>query len=368
MSDKRDLSQEEVFSNDEDPVEAIMALRRAEEEAAASGEPGAPAEGSDEVADTPEDDRVDDTEQNTGETSDEAQDDPEFKEENSDGVLEGDVEDSAQPEAEPAKVKTRKFKADGKEYEFTEQEMLDQFESVFGKAINFTQKTQKLAPYRKMISALEEESITSDQLDLAIDALKGDKGALAKLAKMNEIDPFDLSDEELQNNYTPKQYGKDQTQLDIDEIVSKISKDSEFQITKSVIDETWDQQSRIAFAENPSMIEGLHNDIKSGLYDKVAPLAMKLKVLDGNAKKSDLEYYMLAGQQLMNQKGQAPTGNPNAKAQAAESKFDQASSEAQRKRAATSTRTRADRKPVTNYLDDNDEAFDEWYKNLTASN
>jgi len=47
----------------------------------------------------------------------------------------------------------------------------------------------------------------------------------------------------------------------------------------------------------------------------------------------------------------------------------QASSEAQRKRAAASTRTRADSKGVTDYLeDDNDEQFDDWYKKLMSKN
>jgi hypothetical protein len=102
---------------------------------------------------------------------------------------------------------------------------------------------------------------------------------------------------------------------------------------------------------------------------------MKMKVLDGN-KKSDIEYYMLAGQQFTAAQQQQQQANAsqqqvdeqNGQTQAAVQNADQASSEAQRKRAASSTGSRADRKTVTDYLDDDDEAYDEWYNKLMASN
>lgn len=348
ITGKEGLSEAEIFASDEDPMEALLALRAAES-----------------VEDSNDEDANGTQEESAPEEDDSAPADTDT----TSGVDQEDAAESDKDEPVAEAPKTRKFKADGKEYEFTEQEILDQFEGVFGKAVNFTQKTQKMAPYRKMISALEQENISSEQLDMAIDALKGDKGALAKLLKLNEVDPFDLADDEVQKGYTPKQYGKNEHQLDIEEQIARISGDEEYPITVDVIDNQWDPDSRKAFAENPSMIQGLHNDIKSGLYDKVAPMAMKLKVLDGNAKKSDLEYYMLAGAQFTAQQSKnAPVENPNAATQAAESKFDQASSEAKRKRSASSTGIRADRKGVIDLLDDNDEAFDEWYKNLQSKN
>jgi hypothetical protein len=118
------------------------------------------------------------------------------------------------------------------------------------------------------------------------------------------------------------------------------------------------------------MISGLHNDIKSGLYDRVTPVAAKMKVLDGNSK-SDIEYYMLAGQQVSEAENSAKSSvdETNKATQEMVDSSGQASSEAQRKRAAASTRTRADSKGVTDYLeDDNDEQFDDWYKKLMSKN
>jgi hypothetical protein len=233
---------------------------------------------------------------------------------------------------------------------------------------------QKIAPYRKMISALEQEGVTHDSLNLALDALKGDKGAIKKLLENNKLDAYDLtSDEEKDVPYTPNVYGKDETLLEIEEITSRIQSDEEFAITKNVIDEQWDAASRQAIASNPNYITGLHNDIKAGIFDQVSPAAMKMKVLDGSAK-SDIEYYMIAGEQFRvameaqtkQKEGQKQVDELNADAQSADSKFDEASSQANRKRSASSTGARADRKGVIDYLDDDDEAFDEWYKNLES--
>jgi len=270
---------------------------------------------------------------------------------------------------------TRTFKANNQDFTFTDEEILEQFETVFGQAMNYTQKMQKIAPYRKMISALEQEGITHDSLNLAIDALKGDKGAIKKLLEVAKVDAYDLTkDEDDEAPYIQTNYGKNETQLDIEEITGKIQNDKEFKITTDVIDNQWDDTSRRMIAENPNMITGLHNDIVNGVYDKVAPAAMKMKVLDGNSK-SDIEYYMLAGEQLRlkvealhkEKEGQNKVDELNSDAQSADSKFDKASSEAEKKRAASSSRTRADRKGVIDYLDDDDEAYEAWYKEKIGS-
>jgi len=238
--------------------------------------------------------------------------------------------------------------------------------------MDYTKKMQKMAPYRKMISAIEEQNLTQDQLNLAIDALKGDKGAIAQILEVNKIDSFDLTnDDDQPSPYVPGNYGKDEKQLEIEEITGKISADEEYKITVDVIDEQWDQSSRQAIAESPKLIMGLHNDIKNGVYDKVAPIAMKMKVIDGNSK-SDIEYYMLAGQRLhqamaAQQEAGSTITDLNSEAQDAESKFEAESSEAKRKRSARSTGARSDRKGVVDYLDDNDEDFDAWYKKIHAN-
>jgi hypothetical protein len=389
MPKPTDLSQDEVFENDLDPIAAIAAIRRKE---------GVP---EDEIIvpdETPEEDLAADGEQDGDDEldnldagkddTDDADEDDTDAEASGDEELDADDTDDADPDSDddddeaetdvskdkPATVSSKKFKANGQEFEFTAEEVNEQFEVVFGQAMNYTQKMQAIAPYRKMISALESEDVTQDQLNLALDALKGNKDAIGKMLADNKIDPYDLTekdDDDDKEAYSPTDYGKNDVQLGIDEITSKISGDEEFKITKDVIDNQWDNSSRESFASNPDMIQGLHNDIKSGTYDKVAPVAMKMKVMDGNTK-SDLEYYMLAGQKVQaaaaSDEAEKTVADKNKKAQDVEDDFDEASSVAQKKRAATKTRGRSDRKGVIDYLADDDEEFDAWYKNLEASN
>ena len=363
---KQDLNEDDVFSNDVDPLDGIRALRK--EEAAASDDPAA----------TETDDDVEELQSSVDYPNEEPKpaEEPEEEDfeiqgtaeeiaENSDNLPEDEGKEEAAGDEKPTGIRT--YKANGKDFEFTEQEVLDQFGSFFGKAMDYTQKLQKIAPYRKMVSAIEEEGVTQESLNIALDALKGDKNAIQKILELNEIEAFDLPTET--EDYVPNDYGKSESQEKLSEIISELSADADvYPITVDVVDKQWDADSRRTFAENPDMIRGLHNDIKSGLFDKVAPLAMKEKVLDGNTK-SDIEYYILAGQKYTtNQQGQQAVDSVNRQTQEAVQNSDQASSEAQRRRSASSTRKRSDVKSVVDYLDDDDEAFDAWYKKIQANN
>jgi len=384
---EEELTEEDVFTNDIDPLEGIRQIRKSQ---GADVDPEL-------VDDTPlqvdssedESEEEDNLEEFTGEadeevsvegksdpveSKEEAEESETKAEEEGDGKepSEEETADSEEPETN-SEAEILKFRANGQDFEFTKDEVVSQFETVFGQAMDYTKKMQKIAPYRKMISALESEGITQEQLNVAIDALKGDAGAIRKLVADNKIDTFDLTEGEDTDPYQAKSYGKDETQLAIEEITSRISADEEFKLTVDVIDNQWDDKSREAVLSNPSVIAGLHNDIKSGVYDKVAPIATKMRVLDGNTK-SNIEYYVLAGQQYAQQQAaekekQAKSAvqqveELNKKAQDAEQEFEAASSEAKAKRAASSTGARADRKGVVDYLDDNDEDFDAWYNSV----
>jgi len=397
-----ELTEEEVFDNDIDPIEAIREIRREEgvaeddlperlegsDHGDSDDEDPGKKDGADELAEfdkDKDDDKTADDETGSddtdGETGDTDADDNADAESDTGSDKEGDGETSDEAgetaaKGDEAPVETVKFRANGQDFEFTQEEILAQFETVFGQAANYTQKMQKIAPYRKMISALEQEGVTHDALNLALDALKGDKGAIKKILENNKLDSYDLTadDDDKAPVYSPTNYGKDETSLEIDEVISTIQNDEEFKITTNVIDDQWDPESRQVIAKNPKYILGLHNDIKAGIYDKVSPAAMKMKVLDGNSK-SDIEYYMIAGEQLRvameaeakTNNGQSKVDELNKDAQNAGSEFEEASSQANRKRSASSTGTRADRKGVIDYLDDDDEAFDEWYKNLQSN-
>lgn len=271
-----------------------------------------------------------------------------------------------------------KFKANGKEYTFTPEEMMTQFPKIFGQAMDYTKKTQALKPWRKTIDAIESANLSHDQINLMIDVFKGDKNAIAEVMRRTGVDALDLDTEN--NVYTPKDYGRDDTALAIKDIVDEISSDKEFSITQQILNKEWDDRSFSELARDPELIRLLHIDVKSGTYDKVQPIAEKLKVFD-RGRQSDLEYYkQAAGEyfrevnesqrraQAIEEQRQFMEAKAARQAELERVRTTQAKQEAVRtqavaRKAAAPTKSNAGtKKTVTDYLDESDEAYDDWYK------
>lgn len=347
----------------------------------------------DEIEDEIEDE-VEDLEQPDEESDDDASTDEEVEdeseEESEEAEVEPDGDDEEVEDDEPAEeevetteevqpVQKRKFKANGREYEFTDAEILEQFPKVFGQAADYTKKTQALSKYRKTIDAIEQAELDHDALNLLIDVWKGDKGAINEIIKRTGVDTLELDPDE--HKYTPKDYGRDETTLAINDVIERISHDKEYEVTNRVLGKEWDDRSWNEMTKNPEMIELLHIDIKSGMYDKVQPIADKLKVY-GKGTKSDLDYYKEAAGIYFSQMEEEQTRAQQAdmlrqkaeqekaeKAKIAEVKEKQQKAktvkqESVRKKAAAPTKKAAGTKKNTNYLDESDEAFEEWYKKL----
>lgn len=286
------------------------------------------------------------------------------------------TEDEELPEITETPV--HKFKANGKEYSFTPEEMMEQFPKIFGQAMDYTKKTQALKPWRKTIDAIESARLGHDDINLMIDVFKGDKNAIAELIKRTGVDTLDLDTEN--SKYVPKDYGRDDTALAIKDIVDEISADKEYETTHRILSKEWDEKSFSELTKDPELIRLLHVDVKSGMYDKVQPIAEKMKVFD-RGRQSDLDYYKAAAQEYF--KAEAETER-RAKAiedqrLAREAKLarqaeiervkatqiKQAAVREQavvRKAAAPVKSNAGTKKTVTDYLDESEEAYDEWYK------
>ena len=287
-------------------------------------------------------------------------------------------EDDEEVAPDVTETPVHKFKANGKEYTFTPEEMMSQFPKIFGQAMDYTKKTQALKPWRKTIDAIESANLSHDQINLMIDVFKGDKNAIAEVMRRTGVDALDLDTEN--NVYTPKDYGRDDTALAIKDIVDEISSDKEFSITQQILNKEWDDRSFSELTRDPELIKLLHIDVKSGTYDKVQPIAEKLKVFD-RGRKSDLEYYKQAAgeyfreideaqrrEQAMEEQRQLREAKAARQAELERVRNTQAKQEAvktqavARKAAAPTKSNAGTKKSVTDYLDESDEAYDDWYK------
>ena len=241
-----------------------------------------------------------------------------------------------------------KIKANGKEFEMT----LDELKQTASKGMDYLKKTTALKPYRTMIAAMEENKVSPEDINLLIDLKKGNKEAIAKLIKENEVDVYDLPEA---NDYKPQEYRQSETALEMKEVLSTISKDAEFSRTSEIY-AAFDDQTKAFLNEDPSRIAGLHNDVKTGVFDKVLPLAEKKAMIDGyNAP--FLQYYLQAGQEILNAN--------NRPIQTEQKQYVPPENRAN-KIAAGLPSSRGDKKTVIDYLDEeiSDEDFKEWYSKL----
>ena len=327
-----------------------------------------------------------DSDDNTS-TDDDVEDEVETDSETTDANLDGDadaedeqpVDTEAKAEEEVQPVQKYKFKANGREYELTMDEIMDKFPTVFSQAMDYTKKTQEIKPWRKTIDALKSAQLTPEDVNLAIDVLKGDKAAISEVLKKHKMDALDIDVEN--STYVAKDYGRDEKTLALNDVIEEIKTDNEYVITSRILSEKWDDRSFQEMTNDPELIKLLHIDVKNGMFEKVQPIADKLKVFDGG-RQSDLEYYKagakeyfaslererarLADAETMKSTQQVKTAEKAkiAQVRANERQVDEAKQKSALRKAAAVTKSVAGSAKRTNYLDDSDEAFDEWYSKL----
>lgn len=379
MPDIYDMSDEELE----------QAFRAAKEELSAAGETTSQENFEDDnqeqdLQTTELDDNSED--EGTGTTSDESNDEKEqgIEEAETEGEQDTGVETTKDvPEKDKATTAPaiHKFKANGKEYEITEDEMRQQFPKIFGQAMNYTQKMQSLSPWRKTIDAMEQAKVKHEDVNLLIDVLKGDKAALASVIKKVGVDTLDINLEE-GDTYQAKEYGRDTKVLDLQDVINSINTDPEYSVTHKIISSEWDDASWNVLSNDPEKVRLLHVDVKNGTYAKLQPIAEKLRVFDG-ARRSDLDYYLQAASEYFTREEQIRFQQQQTELQAREEALKtqsrtvaatqqqnqrNATVQAANKRKAAAPTGRSVSKPSTiNYLDTSDEAFEEWYKKLEES-
>ena len=306
-----------------------------------------------------------------------AQPDEEVATEDEDPIEDVESEENINDEIAQQEQQELVFKANGREFKFTQNEMLEQFPRIFGQAMDYTKKTQAIKQWRKTIDAIEQAKLGHEDVNLMIDVMKGNKEAIAEVLKRTGVDSLEIDTEN--SKYTPNDYGRDDKALAIKDIVEEISADKEYDITHRILSKEWDEKSFRDMTNDPELIRLLHVDVKTGMFDKVQPIADKIKVLDRGSK-TDLEYYRLASIELAQQQQEANRAAYEAERQkqerearlARQVEIDRVKKTQERqkevavkaveRKAATPTTRKVPTSKVVDYLDNSDEAFEEWYK------
>lgn len=247
------------------------------------------------------------------------------------------------------------FKANGKEIKVNSAQEVIQLMQM---GANYNKKMAGIKdqlPYLKMLE--KNELLDEDKLSYAVDLLSGDKAAIAKLIKDNEIDLYDL-DEDTGDSYKPTYKGVSQQEIAVSSAIDDLRDSPSFDRTMEVATGVWDNASQQFIVNNPSVLGVLEQHISSGIFDTVWAEVERLEGIGELAGLNSLEAYKVVGDYLSEQGAfgeadQSTTQTTKAKEQKRE--------ETNRKKQATqkpkgSTRS-SSKKDVINPLSLSDEEF-----------
>ena len=199
------------------------------------------------------------------------------------------------------KVIPRDIKVNGMNVRATMQEL----EEGFKMGMNYTQKMQEIAPHRKNMNIMMENDLTTDDLNLLIEAKSGNKNALGKLLADAKIDPLDLETEEDRvdpDSYTPKDYSKDVPNYEMEQLKAAIVRDSENAPVVQNALQTMPEDMYEFVSKETRAMSSLYDDVKSGLYQKVMPEVIKQQSLYG-VQEPTLQTYLKVAEQYFQADG-----------------------------------------------------------------
>jgi len=143
---------------------------------------------------------------------------------------------------------------------------------------------------------LKQFDLTEDDINLLVNAKKGDKNALAKLAELSGIDLLDV-DEDMAGEY--KNENEVYKPTEVDRVAERILKNedlaSKFKETIASIPSR--HEDFVAeIGQDPARLEVFAAHIQSGFADKVLPEAIKKTTLEGG---SLMENYTKIGERIL---------------------------------------------------------------------
>lgn len=228
--------------------------------------------------DTEQEEPAEDTSDNSDDTSDQGQQEPEEPETQEDEIA--DYEAAWKQVSAP-------FKANGKMYQ---PRNADDVVNLMQKGVNYTQKMQQIAPYRKVVETLKSNNIDTNELNFLIDLHNGNKDAIQSLLKRNKVDTMSMDyDSDKPDNYIPNNNMVNDQQVAVSEILDDIS-DNKSQIADIVYNK-WDAESQKIIAEHPEYLRLLNEEINLGRFDTIQQALDQAKMFGRTSGMSDIMAY-----------------------------------------------------------------------------
>lgn len=158
------------------------------------------------------------------------------------------------------------IKADGKEITIRSAEDAIRF---IQQGVNYSRRMQEMKPMKAMNRMLTDHGLNDPgKLSYLIDLAKGDKTAITKLLKDNNLDPMDL-DVSAETGYQAKSYAGNPQDNAFRDALDNVTAIPEGQALVADIHSHWDDASKAKLHADPSILGNLLELRQSGVYQQV---------------------------------------------------------------------------------------------------
>lgn len=199
------------------------------------------------------------------------------------------------------------FKANGRMIEPRTPEELIQLAQM---GANYTWKMQDLQPHRKMLIALENNGLLSDEkINWLIDLGNKNPEAIKKLVKDAGIDPLEI-DTNADSAYRASNHQVSDEEANFRSVLDDVQRLPTGQSTLQAIN-GWDQASKDVLWKSPEIMTIIHSQRENGIYDRITAELDRQKTLGQIAPTIPfLQAYKAVGDQLMAANAFADLGAP----------------------------------------------------------
>lgn len=163
---------------------------------------------------------------------------------------------------------------------------------------NYTRKMQAIAPHRKVLTMLENNNLLNeDKLSFFIDLENGNPEAIQKLLKDKNIDVMNV-DTESEPKYVAGNHKVSDNEVQFRTELEELSSSPTGKETINIFT-SWDEASKQAIWDEPSLMPILHAQREAGIYDLITEEMDRRKMLGKmNPNEPFLKAYQTIGDEL----------------------------------------------------------------------
>lgn len=193
------------------------------------------------------------------------------------------------------------FKANGKTIELKSPEEVIQLMQM---GANYTRKLQDIQPHRKVLQMLQNNDLLDEgKLSYLIDLDKRDPEAIKKLIKDANIDPLEI-DVDSEPKYAAGSHIVSDEESNFKAVLDVVITHEKGPETIKFINENFDQTSKEAIWAQPELMQILHDQRESGVFDIISTEIEKRRTLGQISINTPfLQAYQMVGDQLYKQSG-----------------------------------------------------------------